>query len=86
MPSPEQLQDVAQRLYVAHQTGEPVPAPSSLVPGLDMAGAYAIQTSLADRLQRDGRTLIGWKVGMVSAVRRRSERPGGRSTAACSRA
>ena len=69
--------DVAQRLYDAHHTGEPVPAPSSLVPGLDMPGAYAIQSSLVGRLRQDGRALIGYKVGMVSAVRRRSLRPGG---------
>jgi 2-keto-4-pentenoate hydratase len=76
-PSAEQLEAVAQRLYEAHHSGEPVPAPSSLIPGLDMAGAYSIQRSLVARLRADGRGPIGWKVGMVSAIRRRSEPPGG---------
>lgn len=76
-PSRDQLEAVAQRLYEAHATGEPVPAPSSLIPCLDMPGAYSIQRSLVGRFQSDGRKLVGWKVGMVSAIRRRSERPGG---------
>ncbi len=42
-----------------------------------MAGAYRVQRSLVGRLQRDGRNLIGFKIGMVSAVRRRSRRPEG---------
>lgn len=75
--SADQLSDVAQRLYAAHHSGEAVPAPSSLLPGLDMPGAYAIQRALVDRLLDDGRALIGYKVGMVSAVRRRTQRPGG---------
>ena len=75
--SPHQVEEVAERLYAAHLSGEPVPPPSSLVPGLDMAGAYAIQASLVARLARDGRTVVGFKVGMVSAIRRRSRPPGG---------
>lgn len=77
MASREQLEAVAQKLHSAQHSGEPVPAPSSLVPGLEMAEAYSIQASLTRRLQDEGRTLVGWKVGMVSAVRRRSDPPGG---------
>ncbi len=76
-PPPEQLEAIAQRLYDAHATGEPVPAPSSLVSGLDMAAAYSVQRSLVARFERDGRNVIGFKVGMVSAIHRRSEAPGG---------
>jgi 2-keto-4-pentenoate hydratase len=74
--SPEQLEAVAQRLRHAHVTGEAAPAPSSLIGGLDMADAYCIQRSLVALLEQDGRKTVGFKVGNVSAVRRRSERPG----------
>lgn len=77
MADPEQLEAVAQRLHEAHRTGEPVPAPCSLVPGLEMVDAYTIQASLVRRLEAEGRKPVGWKVGMVSAIRRRSQRPGG---------
>jgi 2-keto-4-pentenoate hydratase len=76
-PSPEELDEIAQGLYNAHASGEPSLAPSSFIPDLDMAAAYSIQRSLIGRLERDGRRLIGFKVGMASAIRRRSEPSGG---------
>lgn len=62
--------DIARRLFDAHRGGEPVPAPTSLVPGLGLAGAYAIQRALIERLCASGDAGAGWKVGMASAVGR----------------
>lgn len=60
--------EVAQRLLDAYRGGEPVPAPTSLVPGLDLDGAYAIQRAFVERLRADGDVPAGWKVGMASAA------------------
>jgi len=67
--------DVAQRLLDAYRGGEPVPAPTSLLPGLDLEGAYAIQRAFVERLRADGDVPAGWKVGMASAAGLRSGGP-----------
>jgi 2-keto-4-pentenoate hydratase len=59
---------VVERLLEAHRGGEPVPAPTALVPGLDLDGAYAIQRAFVERLRADGDVCAGWKVGMASAA------------------
>jgi 2-keto-4-pentenoate hydratase len=64
--------DVARRLLDAHRGGDSVPAPTSLVPGLDLDGAYAIQRAVVAGLCEDGDAAAGWKVGLASAVGRGS--------------
>lgn len=59
---------VVEALWRAHSGGEPAPAPTRMVPGLDLESAYAIQRTLIDRHVRAGQKLIGWKVGMTSVT------------------
>jgi 2-keto-4-pentenoate hydratase len=67
---------VVETLVRAHLGGPPAAAPSATLPGLDAAGAYALQEALVERLVADGATPIGWKVGMASAVGREPQTPG----------
>ncbi len=70
MTATQQLRTVARRLFEAQQRGESVPSPSSLVPGLDLDSAYAIQHDLVERLGAYEGVTVGWKVGMASAIGR----------------
>ncbi|MFE0250155.1 2-keto-4-pentenoate hydratase [Streptomyces sp. NPDC059010] len=56
----------ARMLRRAEHHGTPVGPPSELLPGLDLADAYAIQrTTIALRL-KDGASVVGHKVGLTS--------------------
>lgn len=67
--------EIAQRLLDAYRGGEPVPAPTSLLPDLDRDGAYAIQRAFVEHLCAGGDAPAGWKVGMASAAGLRSGGP-----------
>lgn len=58
--------DIAERLYEARRSREPIPPLTNSDPDLDAAGAYAIQEALVARLVADGATRVGWKLGLTS--------------------
>ena len=64
----------AERLLRAERDGGLVAADD--VPALDEREAYAIQRAVAERRERDGDPVTGWKVGMASAVGRAPDAPG----------
>jgi 2-keto-4-pentenoate hydratase len=63
---------VVERLLRAREGGLVAPASADL-PDLDERAAYAIQREVAERT---GRPLVGWKVGMASALDRGPDTPG----------
>ena len=62
--TPEELDDVAAKLWVDRQSGDH--APSWLANRLNLDDALAIQVRLLRRYEADGAMLAGWKVGLTS--------------------
>jgi 2-keto-4-pentenoate hydratase len=60
------VQEAADLLYAAQVGRAPISPLTERFPGLDVAGAYAIQRVNLNRRMRDGRTLVAHKVGLTS--------------------
>jgi 2-keto-4-pentenoate hydratase len=53
-------------LLASHASRRPIPPLSEAHPGLTLDDAYAIQLHQVDRWKKDGRTVVGYKVGLTS--------------------
>ena len=62
----EQIVDAVDKLHIAEQTHQQIPALSLSYPDMDMDDAYAIQKSWMDRKITEGRQVVGYKVGLTS--------------------
>jgi 2-keto-4-pentenoate hydratase len=60
------VQDAADGLYAAQADCAPISPLSERFPGLDVAGAYAIQRVNLSRRLSDGHTLVAHKIGLTS--------------------
>jgi 2-oxopent-4-enoate hydratase len=60
------LPDLANELWEAQETAQPVAPLTNRHPELDVADAYAIQRHNVERRVRDGRHVVGRKVGLTS--------------------
>ncbi len=58
----------AERLRAAHDSGEPCPPIRDLIAADDIESAYAVQDSNTRRWLREGRKLVGRKIGLTSRV------------------
>lgn len=58
----------AQRLRAAHDCGEPCPPIRDLIAADDIQSAYAVQDSNTRHWLREGRKLVGRKIGLTSRV------------------
>jgi len=58
--------EAADLLHAAHVGRAPIEPLTERYPGLDVAAAYAIQQVNLSRRLRDGRTLVGHKIGLTS--------------------
>jgi 2-keto-4-pentenoate hydratase len=63
--SGDAIAQLAERLFQAHATGEPIP-PLSSGAELTVQDAYAIQQQLVRRQREAGRAVVGRKVGLTS--------------------
>jgi len=66
MLTQEQIQAAAERLYQAEVDRRQIPALTLQHPEMTMADAYAVQKAWVDRKIEDGRSVIGYKVGLTS--------------------
>lgn len=57
---------LAERLYNAFETGEPIAPLTETEPGIDIPAAYAVQRELLARHEAAGRVLGGRKIGLTS--------------------
>lgn len=64
----EQREEAAELLRRAEHYVAPVDPLSRLLPGLDLADAYAIQQDNIDRRLADGASVVGHKVGLTAAA------------------
>jgi 2-oxopent-4-enoate hydratase len=64
--SPERIQQAADRLAAAERDRVAIDPLSETEPGLDLAGAYAVQRANVARRQAAGERLVGAKVGLTS--------------------
>jgi len=62
----EQLDAAANDLYSADQSGKQTGILSLTYPDMDMDDAYDIQSALIDKHTANGRSVIGWKIGLTS--------------------
>lgn len=62
----DQLTDAAAALWTAAQDRTPIRPVTETLPGLDIAGAYAIQQANLHRHLAGGATLVGRKIGLTS--------------------
>jgi 2-keto-4-pentenoate hydratase len=60
------VQEAADMLYAAKTGQAPIAPLSERLPGLDVAGAYAIQRANLSRRLSDGKTLVAHKIGLTS--------------------
>jgi 2-keto-4-pentenoate hydratase len=60
------IQEAADLLDAAQRGRAPIEPLTARFPGMDVAGAYAIQQVNLSRRLRDGRTLVGHKIGLTS--------------------
>jgi 2-keto-4-pentenoate hydratase len=67
MPSPNHIiEQAAEALWQAAATARPIAPPRETWPGLDAADAYAIQRTNTQRRLRDGRRIVGCKIGLTA--------------------
>jgi len=64
--TPLDIQQAAETLWQAEQTGVQCPLLSATYPGMTMDHAYAVQAALIERRQQAGHRVIGWKIGLTS--------------------
>lgn len=62
----EQIEAAADKLHGAEQAREQIPALTLSYPDMDMDDAYAIQESWMARKRAQGRTVVGYKIGLTS--------------------
>jgi 2-keto-4-pentenoate hydratase len=60
------IEEAADLLHAAQTDRSPIGPLTERCPGLDVAGAYAIQQVNLSRRLRDGSTLVGHKIGLTS--------------------
>lgn len=70
-PTVAERAEAARLLREAERRAAPVDPLSALLPGLDLADAYAIQRENVTRRLADGATVVGHKVGLTSAAMQR---------------
>ncbi|BAO62747.1 2-oxo-hepta-3-ene-1,7-dioic acid hydratase [Pseudomonas protegens Cab57] len=66
MLSPSDIQEAAARLNAAERSGEQIGQLSLQYPAISIEDAYAIQRSWVEQKIRDGRKLVGHKIGLTS--------------------
>ena len=64
--TPQQVEQSAEALFEAEQTGRQIGLLSRQFPGMTMDDAYAVQAALVARKTAAGRRRIGWKIGLTS--------------------
>lgn len=62
---PKHIEEAAQRLFEAEQSGQPCDPVRDLI-GLDLDAAYAVQSINRARHVTDGRRVVGRKIGLTS--------------------
>ncbi|TFY97428.1 2-keto-4-pentenoate hydratase [Ramlibacter rhizophilus] len=62
----QQLQEAARALREAAKTGQWIPPLRETYPGLDNAGAYAIQKINTEQRVAEGRRIVGRKIGLTA--------------------
>jgi len=62
------IKSVADRLYAAAQTGQPIPPVRDLLPENDVDAAYRVQEINTKRALAAGRRLVGRKIGLTAKV------------------
>ena len=65
-PSQANVKLAAEQLYKAQKSGRAVEPIRKLFAEKDLAAAYAVQNELTERALRDGRRLVGRKIGLTS--------------------
>ena len=63
---PKVIQDVAARLRQAAESGKPIPPIRETLEGGGVAAAYAVQQANTDHALKQGRRLVGRKIGLTS--------------------
>src|SRR5262245_35254765 len=66
--TPDQLDQLAQRLRAAYGAFEPIAPIRDELPAGDLAAAYAIQRRNTDHWVAAGRRIVGRKIGLTSAA------------------
>ncbi len=64
--TPDQVEQAAEALFQAEQTGVQIGLLSQRFPGMTMDDAYAVQGALVARKTAAGCRRIGWKIGLTS--------------------
>ena len=64
--TPEQVQDAAERLYVAELSRQQIDLLTKQYPHMGLDEAYAVQSALVARKKAAGAKRIGWKIGLTS--------------------
>lgn len=64
--TPLEIQQAAETLWQAEQTGVQCSLLSVAYPGMTMDHAYAVQAALIERRQQASHRVIGWKIGLTS--------------------
>jgi 2-keto-4-pentenoate hydratase len=63
---PKVIQDIAARLRQAAESGKPIPPIREALEGGGVAAAYAVQQANTDHALKQGRRLVGRKIGLTS--------------------
>ena len=71
MLTEQQIQGAADDLYVAEQKCEQIAPLTLTYPDMDMNDAYAVQTAWVQRKIKNGRKVIGYKIGLTSRAMQR---------------
>jgi 2-oxo-hept-3-ene-1,7-dioate hydratase len=71
-PGPDEIAEIARRLYAAEQKREPIRQLSLDYPEMTIEDAYAVQRALVDLKVADGRAVKGRKIGLTSKVMQRA--------------
>ena len=64
--TPEDVKSAAEALFNAEQTGTQTGLLSIAHPDMTMDDAYRVQAALIEHHKDNGRTVIGWKIGLTS--------------------
>jgi 2-oxo-hept-3-ene-1,7-dioate hydratase len=71
-PGPEEIADIARRLYTAERERKPIRQLSLDYPDMTVDDAYAVQRELVELKVADGRVVKGRKIGLTSKVMQRA--------------
>jgi len=71
-PGPDEIADIARRLYAAEQERKPIRQLSLDYPDMTIDDAYAVQRALVELKIADGRAVKGRKIGLTSKVMQRA--------------